>query len=586
MHRSDFTRQTPFLRRHPLASALAAGIACVALFADRPATARPEDGATVPVLNCDDAGPGSLRDAVAQAHSGDSIVFASDIGCNLVSLTSGPIAIANDATGQPFLQLNIWGTGRDTLTIDGGGLDRVFVQNAGDGAILGLFDLTVAHGRSNTSGGCVRAAGAVSLQHVADSDCVAGVISGDTTLGNAAVRGGGIYAANAALLYASTVTDSHVYGGAAYAYGGGVFAVRTVAATTSSISGNTIDSVGGGAYGGGLAAGDRAGYMQAALTLTSSVVSGNSSRSGCGFCGSRGGGAWAYGNAYLTDGEVSENTASSSYHYGTGGGLYLNARFGAAGVAATAIGTHFHCNTADNGGGIAAGGDLVVSRATLDCNNTLYDGAGIELLGGNLTLSDSALVGNDALGRGGGLFIFGYGDAAITNSTISGNIATDGAGIANTYGTLHVSNSTIAQNGAFEHGGGVYFRYPYYAFDLTSSIIAGNDSNEVEDIFPPGMTITGSHDIVRGAPGVDLPPDTIDEDPRLQPLGDNGGGTPTLAFFANSPAIDAGMNPLGLSHDQRGEGFARVYGAAADIGAYEEQPTAPSDRIFADGFDP
>jgi len=46
-----------------------------------------------------------------------------------------------------------------------------------------------------------------------------------------------------------------------------------------------------------------------------------------------------------------------------------------------------------------------------------------------------------------------------------------------------------------------------------------------------------------------------------------------------SPAIDTGNDVAGLATDQRGQ--PRVYGAFADIGAYELQ----SDVIFADGFD-
>ena len=53
-----------------------------------------------------------------------------------------------------------------------------------------------------------------------------------------------------------------------------------------------------------------------------------------------------------------------------------------------------------------------------------------------------------------------------------------------------------------------------------------------------------------------------------------------------APAIDAGDNPLNLATDQRGDGFARTYGSAPDIGAFEAQPAAPLDRVFANGFDP
>ena len=88
MRQDSRVRRTPFLRRHPLASALATAIACMAFLADPPATARTEGDAVVPVLNCDDSGPGSLRDVIAHAANGDHIVFPADIGCGLVALTS------------------------------------------------------------------------------------------------------------------------------------------------------------------------------------------------------------------------------------------------------------------------------------------------------------------------------------------------------------------------------------------------------------------------------------------------------------------------------------------------------------------
>jgi hypothetical protein len=42
-------------------------------------------------------------------------------------------------------------------------------------------------------------------------------------------------------------------------------------------------------------------------------------------------------------------------------------------------------------------------------------------------------------------------------------------------------------------------------------------------------------------------------------------------LLPGSPAINAGSNPLGLTTDQRGGGFPRVLGGAADMGAYEYQ---------------
>ncbi|MFO1507145.1 MAG: choice-of-anchor Q domain-containing protein, partial [Lysobacterales bacterium] len=98
------------------------------------------------------------------------------------------------------------------------------------------------------------------------------------------------------------------------------------------------------------------------------------------------------------------------------------------------------------------------------------------------------------------------------------------------------------------------------------------------------LTVIGSSNLVGSAdPSVTLPPDTLNSDPLLLPLADNGGPTWTMALAPGSPAINAGNNAANLQYDQRGAGFARVYGPAADIGAYELQSTP--DVIFVSGFD-
>src|SRR4051812_18427350 len=43
------------------------------------------------VTNCDDAGPGSLRQAVADATASDTVTFAPAPACSLITLTSGAI---------------------------------------------------------------------------------------------------------------------------------------------------------------------------------------------------------------------------------------------------------------------------------------------------------------------------------------------------------------------------------------------------------------------------------------------------------------------------------------------------------------
>ena len=64
-------------------------------------------------------------------------------------------------------------------------------------------------------------------------------------------------------------------------------------------------------------------------------------------------------------------------------------------------------------------------------------------------------------------------------------------------------------------------------------------------------------------------------DPKLSPLGNYGGPTPTQFPVAGSPAIGAGsiaLIPNGAPQDQRG--FARTVGGKVDLGSVELQKTS------------
>jgi hypothetical protein len=68
-------------------------------------------------------------------------------------------------------------------------------------------------------------------------------------------------------------------------------------------------------------------------------------------------------------------------------------------------------------------------------------------------------------------------------------------------------------------------------------------------------------------------------DPMLGPLQNNGGPTLTRALLLNSPARNTGSNaliPAGVTTDQRGSGYARVFGDTVDIGAFEAQNDPPT----------
>jgi predicted outer membrane repeat protein len=62
-----------------------------------------------------------------------------------------------------------------------------------------------------------------------------------------------------------------------------------------------------------------------------------------------------------------------------------------------------------------------------------------------VAVRDSTVCGNTAGWLGGGIFSDAYGTLTVSNSTLSGNFAQNGGGIAN-FGTLTVRDSTIAGN--------------------------------------------------------------------------------------------------------------------------------------------
>ena len=318
-------------------------------------------------------------------------------------------------------------------------------------------------------------------------------------------------------------------------------------------------------------------------------------------------------NSSLTNSSVCYPVGNNQYNEGYGGGVFAQ---GDVSVIRSTVSGNTACGTVvpspfgfasyhgGAGGGIFAGGDLYVSYSTISGNQANARGGGGVYGQGNVTLFHSAITGNGAMQEGGGVAIrqgFEPVDDTLVSltvraSTISGNTAMDGGGLASMYGSpVDVSDSTIAFNtasreefdGWFGGGGGICVNS--YSLRLGNSIVAGNTAhnggNDISlfNIAGPIPPISGDHNIVMSSSPAP-PPDTIATDPGLLALADNGGSTQTHALAPGSLAIDAGQPLPGLLFDQRGSGFPRTVGIAADIGAFEfSQPVV--DRIFADGFD-
>src|SRR5579864_3395962 len=91
---------------------------------------------TLTVLNILDKGAGSLRDAITNAKSGDTIVFAPSLNGQTITLTSDQVAINKS--------LDIEGPGASLLTISGNDADRVF--DISGGLTVTINGLTITHG--------------------------------------------------------------------------------------------------------------------------------------------------------------------------------------------------------------------------------------------------------------------------------------------------------------------------------------------------------------------------------------------------------------------------------------------------------
>ena len=216
------------------------------------------------------------------------------------------------------------------------------------------------------------------------------------------------------------------------------------------------------------------------------------------------------------------------------------------------------------GGGIQALGPLTLVR-TLVTENFSDAGGGI-FSTGSVTMRDSTVSNNDSLGSGGGISADG---ADLENVTVSGNLAAGhGGGLHLGEGPSVLRHVTVTGNRAIVGGGvdvvvsecPVPFCDPLSTIERT--VIAGNVGSDCGNL-PP---YDGELNVLGAGCGAG----TVD--PKLSPLGDNGGPTPTHLPLPDSPAID--IAPICLGPDQRGR--LRLAGRC-DAGAVERLPGCQPD---------
>jgi hypothetical protein len=341
-------------------------------------SALPAFGGTITVTNTNDSGPGSLRDAIATAASGDTINFAFLINFRTINLTSAPITVDKSLT--------ISGPGASRLAIDGGFSVGVFVVNGGVAATISGINIESG---GSLLGGCIFNAGTLTLTDATVTNCR-----------NPSELGGGILNAGTAAtlnLISSTVTGNlagcslvpTILGA-----GGGIFNfLGTVNLTKSTVSFN---------------------FTEGGLGASGDCISGGS-------LGSGGGG----GGIFNFAGTVAVNSSTVSSNFTSfGGGIYNG-----AGGTLTVVNSTFAGNqAAAAGGGILNDGSSVTTLS----NTTMW---------GNSTASRQDLglivlnLPSSGGGDNGGVFriapnfgaggVLNIGTVTLKNSILAANTETD-----------------------------------------------------------------------------------------------------------------------------------------------------------------
>src|SRR4029077_14296182 len=208
------------------------------------------------VCNGNDSGVGSLRQAILDASSGDTITFSPSI--TTVTLTSGELVIDKN------------------LTITGPGANRLTVQRSTNAPEFGIFrissstvtvsisGITISHGSAVLGGGGILSAGVLTLTGCTISDNFGGDIGG-----------GGVMNDNGTMTITGCTISNNIQGGGVGGGGGVLNENGTMTITDCTISNNSASQPG---FAGGPLTAEGGGILNdsgGSLIITNSTISGN-----------------------------------------------------------------------------------------------------------------------------------------------------------------------------------------------------------------------------------------------------------------------------------------------------------------------
>jgi len=507
--------------------------------------------ATLTVTKTEDTNDGvcdvdcSLREAVAVAASGDTVVFSSLFNSpQTITLTLGQIAIDKNLT--------ITGTGQDLVTISGNNASRIFFTN-GDGFTINISGITFRDGNGNSPtigiGGAIRFVGSSTLN--VSNATFTNNRSGSQSGTGAAIDG----SENSTLMLSNlTVVGNFSLGQAILGY--------SIDVRDSVVSQNT----GWGIECPGL------------LSIARCVISGNA-----------GAGVSAEHLTMVDSTVTNNNTAEGGVLDGDASSTMTIERCLISGNSRLPV-----------GGGVKSVGMTVIKDSQIMNNTAFGQGGGISSRI-SLFISDSVISDNtssfNGMDDGGGGIRNSVGQAFVSNSTVSGNSASGDPGVGggiynlvnggNPNGRIYLVNSTVANNTSTGAGGGVRNDVNGTA-TFSNTIVAGNNSTGTVEEDVSGTVLSNGINLIGNTFGSSgwIASDLLNVNPMLGPLADNGGPTMTHAFLPGSLAINAGNNSVAidpqtqmpLTSDQRG--FLRFYGGTVDIGAYESQPVITGTIVY------
>ncbi|MEM1242109.1 MAG: DUF4114 domain-containing protein [Cyanobacteria bacterium P01_H01_bin.26] len=457
--------------------------------------------ATLTVTNTNDSGKGSLREAIALAEAGDTIVFSPKLANQTIRLEKQLVIDKS---------LTIDGGDAANLTVSGENKTRI-IHISYDYSDVILSNLTFAKGSAvdnnpdtTLQGGAIEVRGSNTL-----------VVDNAEFINNEGERGGAIFVSYGS---SATITDSFFDGndgssasdgfsaGAISTYGGGEGAQVVNSNGERNVGGEASLDISGTTFTNNKGTFGAVYTLLTNLRVEDSVFKGNEGTNGSGAIFTDGANGTEKpdnlgGTTVIRDVVAEDNIGGGDY----GGAFFLS---GYSGDSYLIENTKITNNTASRGAGLAV-------QSYQDEANPA-----------TLTIRNSTITDNTSTSQGGGLWTDVKGGVTIESSIFSGNRIQNsndsgigGAVVLNTGKNVEstITDTTFIDNSAGDQAGSIWISGETQAKNLTisDSQFAGNRSNGKEIENTVNFEITdGGGNIVQNTNGADtgIPEATFVED--------------------------------------------------------------------------